>query len=1048
MEEFFILLGILAAGCILSGPVALILSIINLNKLKELYRQPRPDTDFREKEKMQIPPVPHPQKTQIPPTPPIEQIETEQKLPPPETPETAKIEPSAEAAKQVFHDAAERIRDREKQIIIPKAGTLEQRIGTQWILIAGIITVIIGVAFFLKYAYDNFALSPSARVIIVACCGFAALVIGEITRRRGYDIVAKGVTALGFAILYTAVFSAYRFYGLIDSIPAFAMAIAITAAAMTYAVVLDEILIAFLSLLGGFLTPLLVSTGENLPIPLFTYTLILCVGAMLCAYYRKWRSVNWLAFIGTFALYTGWFEKFFRPEITKADIPGQMTVALTWLTVFFIIYLVMPLIYALVKKIKAQKEDVMLLLTNAAVTFYYLCTILFASHRDALAFSALGLSVIHLAMLTLVIKRGTDDSNLRIVLLAIALFFLTVALPLYLKMNALAMAWAAEAVILVIIGLRYRSLWTQVAAAVPLSLSCFNLLYHLPMHTAAFKLVFNPEFGTWCFVAAAACIYHIIYRKTSQVPKNISRLISQILYAVMGILLFTAAAMEWYWHCQYNLPVPSNYIYKGQLVIFAVTLLLFVLRPLPPVGIISRSMAQIVTASGFIYAIVFVFTDFHTASFRIFANLDFASVLVFISALIVYHLISRRLCKSPNDTNGLIAQFLYAAVGLLLFAAATMEWYSHCLYNLQVQPSIYYISKAQLIIFSVIVLIFAIRPLCPQGLVCQILSLFMLVVGSVYTLNALTNLHETDFLPFINPDFIFVIIFIAALLFCHLKYRQNTELSKNRNGVISQILYGGLGLLLLAAFSAEWYWHCKYNLANLHETAPILKGQVIIFAIILLFFVTRPICPLGKVSKILACLLAAAGAVFTVLTFPKFYNNTFMIFANFPFLIVIAFVVSLFLAAWLLSKQYQQEKYTKKISIAFALAAVFILWVLLTEQVYLYWKCKNLYAQTLHNWSFLAHMYISITWALYGAALMIIGFWKNLRILRYLAIGLFALLLIKVFILDTRNIENVYRIAAFLATGVTLVGVSYLYQFLKKKGFFDGLLIDKTEIKQ
>ena len=168
-----------------------------------------------------------------------------------------------------------------------------------------------------------------------------------------------------------------------------------------------------------------------------------------------------------------------------------------------------------------------------------------------------------------------------------------------------------------------------------------------------------------------------------------------------------------------------------------------------------------------------------------------------------------------------------------------------------------------------------------------------------------------------------------------------------------------------------------------------------------------------------------------------------MIFANFPFLIVLAFVVSLSLAAWLLSKQYQQDKYAKRLSITFGLAAVFILWILLTEQVYLYWKCQTLYAQAVQNWRFLAHMYISITWAIYGAILMIVGFWKNVRMLRYIAIGLFALLLLKVFILDTRTIENVYRIAAFLATGIILVGVSYLYQFLKKRGFFESLMIDK-----
>ena len=89
-------------------------------------------------------------------------------------------------------------------------------------------------------------------------------------------------------------------------------------------------------------------------------------------------------------------------------------------------------------------------------------------------------------------------------------------------------------------------------------------------------------------------------------------------------------------------------------------------------------------------------------------------------------------------------------------------------------------------------------------------------------------------------------------------------------------------------------------------------------------------------------------------------------------------------------------------------------------------------------------MYISIMWAIYGAALMTVGFWRKIKILRYIALGLFAVLLVKVFILDTKTVKSVYRIAAFLATGVTLVGVSYLYQFVRKKGYFEEMLGEES----
>ena len=297
MEGFIILLVLLAICFFLCGPVALIISIIALNKSRALeLKSLRAEKPVKKEE------VPKP--AVIPEKPAEVRIE--------KRPIEAVTAPKVEAPKV----GAAKVEEPKKIEPDIKVGTLtlEQKIGTQWILIAGVIAVIFAAGFFLKYAIDNDWIGPTGRVVIVAIAGLIALAAGEVTRRRGYGIVAKGVTALGFVILYLAVFGVYPYYKLFTSpTPAFIMYILVTAAAMLYAVSLNEIIVAFLSLLGGFLTPVLVSTGENRPIALFTYTLILGVGAMLCALYRKWRAVNVLAFVGTFLLYTGWFEKFYRP---------------------------------------------------------------------------------------------------------------------------------------------------------------------------------------------------------------------------------------------------------------------------------------------------------------------------------------------------------------------------------------------------------------------------------------------------------------------------------------------------------------------------------------------------------------------------------------------------------------------------------------------------------------------------------------------------------------------------------------------------------------
>jgi uncharacterized membrane protein len=752
---------ILAIVCLLSGPIALIVSIVALNKIKEmsgrLERKSIPPERVLEMKIPVAPPARQPEPVKEQPTP--EPVFKPTPIPPP---------------------AAKSISFMEAETATRQTGSLEQRIGTRWILIAGIITSIVGVGFFLKYAYDNDLIGPLGRVVITAVAGLVTLAVGEGTRRRGYGIVAKGVTALGFAILYAAVFSAYRFYGLIGSVPAFALAILVTASAMLYAVALDEIVIAFFSLLGGFLTPVLLSTGENRPMALFGYVLVLGVGAILCAYYRRWRAVTVLSFVGTYILYAGWFEKFYRHTMAETGTPAQITIALGWLTVFFAVYLVLPVLYGLVKKVDARREDVALILANAAATFYYLWTILFDKFRTELAFCAVGLCLAHLVLMAVAARRHIEDIALRLSLLVIGLFFLTIAVPLYLKMYAVAIAWAAEGVVLTIIGLRYRSVWTQAAGAAALLLSFAQLTLHLPMHNAAFQVVLNPAFGTWCFVAAAILVCHIIYRRTTQ--------------------------LTW-------------------------------------------------------------------------------------------------------DPQRLISQFLYGAACLLFCATAVMEWYWHCTFNLTITP------------------------------------------------------------------------------------------------VLQESLF--------------------------------TKGVILILSAFIALLILRPVCPKGTPLRSLAAIFAIAAAIFTMVAFTEIHDKHFPIFANIEFAAAMVLVAVLLASAVLIKQRVEEDTGTMAFAIIFALAGIFTLWVLISEEIYLYWYCRDRYAQPTPNWEFLANMYTSIAWAVYGIALMIVGFWKHIKTLRFAALGLFAILLVKVFIMDMSTVKNVYRIAAFLATGITLVAVSYLYQYLKSRGFFE-----------
>jgi uncharacterized membrane protein len=776
------LLILLAIFCILSGPIALIACLAAFRSLRDLQRRVDELVCASRRAGAGLQPAPPRAEPAKVPEPVFEEVwpETVARAPTAKPPETLKPVPQPTQVETFFQKDKASPATPEPVPPPTRDVSLEQRIGTQWVLIAGVITVMFAVGFFLKYAYEQRWIGPLGRVLIAGFSGLLALAVGEVTRRRGYDIVAKGVTALGFAILYATVFAAHRWYHLIGTPIAFALSIGVTAGAMLYAVALDEIVIAMLSLIGGYLTPVVLATGQNLPTPLFSYVLILNAGAVACAYWRKWIPLNILVFVGTWLLYTNWFERFYRPAILRASPPEQLGVALAWLAVFFLIYLTLPLLHTLIRRVKSATQDMVLVLANAAVVFYYLWVMLHSDYQGALALCSVGMGAAHLALMGVVIARCREDSNLWAALLAAGLVFLTLAVPLYFEVYAVAMLWAVEALLLIVVGLRYRSIPAQFVGAVILALTVTDLVTGLPLHSRQpFTPVFNAAFGTWCFVAAVMMVCHVLYR-----------------------------------------------------------------------------------------------VDKH----------------------------------SDPDMRGAVMQAFYATSLLLLMTTVSME-----------------------------------------------------------------------------------------------------------------------------------LWHHSNSNAETAASGPGFSEQMpLVFAIFLLLFAIRPMCPPGRLCPAIAAAIAVVGPMYLVGTYPQFYGR-FTLFTNVALVRALALIAAVFAGAALLRRAEREQQDLPKFSMPVALVGIVTLWLVLTEEIWFYYdRLRPI------QWRFLAQMYISVLWAVYASVLMVVGFWRRVRPLRYLALGIFVLLLAKIFLIDTRELDTAYRIAGFLVTGLALVGVSYLYQYLKKTGFFDTMLADKN----
>ena len=202
----------------------------------------------------------------------------------------------------------------------------------------GVVVLFFGVAFLLKYAVDRGLLSIELRLIAAALGGIGMLVFGWRTReaKPPFSRVLQGG---GVGVLYLTVFAAYRLYDLIPSAPTFLLLVAFMVLSALLAVLQDSRALAMLGTVGGFLAPVLASTGQGSHVALFSYYIVLNIGILSISWFKSWRSLNLAGFVFTFVLSGGWAVRYYRPEFFSTTEP--------FLIAFFAMYVAIAVMFAL-----------------------------------------------------------------------------------------------------------------------------------------------------------------------------------------------------------------------------------------------------------------------------------------------------------------------------------------------------------------------------------------------------------------------------------------------------------------------------------------------------------------------------------------------------------------------------------------------------------------------------------------------------------------------------------------------------------------------------
>ena len=316
---------------------------------------------------------------------------------------------------------------------------LELVIGRRWIGLVAIALIVVAPAFFLKYAFENRWIGELGRVTMGVVAGLTMVWGGYKRHRRRWRYLSEVLTGGGIILLYLSVYGAFAYYHLVDQTSAFIFLAILVALAHLLAMAYDAPSIAILALAGGFLVPLLLSTGRDQYRVLFTYIGILDLGVLGVVVARSWRWIGSLAYVGTQLLFWGWYSEHYHPEKRFAALLFQLAI--------FLIFAGADLAPNLRRR-AAGWEEWIRLAVNPFV-FYAICyALLNDDYHDWMAVLALLLATVYAALARAQLSLCPADRRGLLVTLGTALTFVTVAIPIQLDSNWITIAWAVEALVL------------------------------------------------------------------------------------------------------------------------------------------------------------------------------------------------------------------------------------------------------------------------------------------------------------------------------------------------------------------------------------------------------------------------------------------------------------------------------------------------------------------------------------------------------------------------------------------------------------------------
>lgn len=367
-------------------------------------------------------------------------------------------------------------------------------LGGNTVVRVGVLILFFGIAFLLKYAAEQNKLPAEFRLVGAGLGSIALLVVGWRLRdkRREYAVALQGG---GIGIFYLTVFAALRLYQLIPASATLFILVAICVSSATLALLQNSVALAVLGAAGGFLAPVLTSTGGGSHVMLFSYYALLNAGVLGLAWFKAWRLLNLVGFAFTFVIGAAWGMKYYQPAYFASTEP--------FLILFFLFYVAIAVLFAHRQPLHLRGYVDGTLVFGTPIAGFVLQAGLVRGFPYGMAFSALTLGAFYIGLASTLWRHGAASMRtLTESFLALGVVFATLAVPLALDGQWTAAVWAIEGAGLYWVGQRQSRKLPQVFGALLQPAAGILFLPELSHYAAPWPWL-NSHFAGCALLAAA-----------------------------------------------------------------------------------------------------------------------------------------------------------------------------------------------------------------------------------------------------------------------------------------------------------------------------------------------------------------------------------------------------------------------------------------------------------------------------------------------------------------------------------------------------------------